>query len=449
MRRDAKPASPAKPGREASRFYLPRRGAGPGRDESRPYTGPCKARRGAIHRALFALALALLSFPTLAADWPQFRGPQRDGRSPEVGLLETWPAGGPKVLWRAPLGDGYSGLAIAGGKVFTLWGAEGGEWLGAFEAASGKALWRLRLDANRRDDMGSGPRSTPTVDGELVYALGASGKLVAAEAATGKERWKVDLVAAYGAGVPQWGVSVSPLVEGDRLLLDVGGRAGFSLVALEKQTGKLLWSTATDKAGYSAPLAITVDGVRQVLFFTGTAMVGVAPGDGKVLWRFPWKTDWDVNAAMPVFLPPDKVFFSSGYGVGAAVLRLAKKGTGVEATEVWRSKVMKNHFASSVLVGSHLYGFDDGTLKCIDAMTGAERWKQRGFAKGSLLYADGHLYVFSEQGELALVEATAEAYREKGRFPLFRERTWTVPSLSNGTLFVRSPGELVALKVSP
>jgi outer membrane protein assembly factor BamB len=398
--------------------------------------------------AAFLAPVLALATPAAAADWPQYRGPNRDGRSPETGLARSWPAAGPPVLWRAALGNGYSGLAVARGRVYTQFGNGRDEYIVAFDAASGKELWRARTDADRDDGQGGGPRSTPTVEGGLAYALSAQGKLSAFDAATGARRWGSDLVREVGARVPQWGVSTSPLVEGNLLLVDAGGRPGHSLVALDKKSGKLAWAAETDQAGYSAPLTVAVDGVKQVLFFTGTSLVAVAPGDGRALWRVPWETSYDVNAAMPVFIPPDLVFISSGYDKGAQVLRVKRQGSGAAVEAVWRSRVMKNHFNSSVLVDGALYGFDDGTLKAIEARSGAERWKERGFAKGSLLYADGHLYVLSERGLLALVEATPEAYREKARFQLFEAKTWTMPSLADGRLFVRSEGELVALDVS-
>ncbi len=295
--------------------------------------------------------------------------------------------------------------------------------------------------------MGNGPRSTPTVDGDAVFGLGSRGRLVALEAASGKERWSVDLAAAFGAQIPQWGVSNSPLVEGDLVMLDAGGRPGHSLLAFDKKTGKLAWASQTDRPGYSSPLAVTAAGVRQVLFFTGSALVSVEPATGKALWRYPWTTDYDVNAAMPIAVPDDQIFISSGYGHGAVMLKVKKQGAGLGVEEVWKSTVMKNHFNSSVLVAGYLYGFDDGTFKCVDAATGAEQWKQRGFGKGSLAYADGNLYVLSDQGALALVEAKPSSYSEKGRVALFSSRTWTMPTLAQGQVFLRDQKELLALKV--
>jgi outer membrane protein assembly factor BamB len=398
-----------------------------------------------------ALLCILAAHSAVAADapWPNYRGPGYDGRSSETGLALSWGESGPPELWRAELGDGYSGMTVAHGKVYTMYGAGGDEILAAFDAESGRQVWRLRVDANRRDPMGGGPRSTPTADGSRVYALGAMGQLVAVDAERGTPVWQLDLKAAYGARPPQWGVSTSPVVAGELLLLDVGGRSGYSLVALDKASGKLRWHSQTDEAGYSTPLVVTAAGRKQVLFFTASALVSVALDDGALNWRYPWKTSYDVNAAMPVFIPPDKVLISSSYDVGAAVLGIRATQRGLEVQEVWKSRVLKNHFNSSVLVDGVLYGFDDGTLKAIDPSGGEEHWRQRGFAKGSLIYADGHLIIFGERGQLAVAEATPEAYRERSSAQVFNAKTWTMPTLADGRLFLRSERELVALDLRP
>lgn len=399
--------------------------------------------------AVLALAAAALTLTAAAADWPQYRGLERDGHSPERGVARAWPSGGPPVLWRQSLGEGYSGIAVADGRVYTLYGRGGDELALCLDAATGEEVWRFRLGANRRDGQGGGPRSTPTVAGRQVFVLGASGHLYALDAATGTKRWGHDLVEEFGARIPQWGASTSPLVEDGLVLVDVGGRRGHSLMAFEAATGKVRWARGDDKAGYSSPLAVTAAGVRQVLFFTGTALVSIDPATGGELWRYPWRTSYDVNAAMPVFVPPDRVFLSSGYGVGAALLEITRGEDGVGYREVWRSRVMQNHFNSSVLVGDHLYGFDNAILTCVDARTGEQRWQERGgFSKGSLLYADGHLFILGERGTLALAEATPEGYREKARAQVLEGKTWTMPTLADGRLFVRSESELVALRMT-
>jgi outer membrane protein assembly factor BamB len=397
-------------------------------------------------RVLAAVAVALaLAGAALAADWPRYRGPGGDGRSAETGLVRGWGAEGPRVLWRLPLGEGYSGMAVVGGRVYTMFASGRDEFALSVDAATGKERWRFRTDANRFDDMGSGPRSTPTVDGSLVYVVGAQGKLYALEAANGRKVWGVDLVGDLGGRVPRWGVAASPLVDGDLLLVDAGGRDGHSIVAFDKKTGARRWGASNDLPGYSTPIAVTIGGLRQAVFFTGTRVIAVDPASGKVFWQSPWRTEYDVNAAMPVFVPPDKIFVSSGYDTGAMVLRVKREGSGAVAEKVWQSRVMKNHFNSSVLVGDYLYGFDDGTLKCVHAASGETRWAERGFAKGSLLYADGLLVVLSERGLLVLADASPEAYRERARSQVLQGKTWTMPSLADGRLFLRTERELVAL----
>ena len=392
-------------------------------------------------------AAALAATATGKADWPQYRGPQRAGLSQETGLLKSWPAEGPKALWRVPLGDGYSGISLSGGLAFTMYSKGGEEFAAAFDAATGKEIWKVRIDTARRDDFGDGPRSTPTVDGETVYAVGASGALFALKAASGDPIWTKDLKKEFGAPVPQWGVSTSPLVEGDLLLLDAGAGKGKSLVALDKKTGATRWTAHSDRPGYSSPLAATFQGVRQILSLAGSSLVSVAAADGKVLWSVPWETSYDVNAAMPVLIPPDKVFISSGYDKGGAVYRVKKEGDAFKAEEVWNNRVLKNHFNSSVHYGGYLYGFDDATLKCVDAATGEEKWRQRGFQKGSLLIADGHLVILSEAGLLLLAEASPTAFKEEGRLQVLEGRTWTMPSLAGGKLYLRNQKEMVALSL--
>jgi outer membrane protein assembly factor BamB len=381
-------------------------------------------------------------------EWSQFRGPTRDGISGETGLLVSWPEAGPRELWRVPLGNGYSGLSVSKGRLFTMFGKDGAEYAVGLDAADGKELWRVKTDANFKDMFGNGPRSTPTVDAGVVYALSGRGKLYALSAEDGSELWSRDLGKDYGAPTPKWGHATSPLIEGDLLLLDVGGRESSSVVAFHKGSGEEAWRAQDDKAGYSSPIVVTVDDTRQVLFFTGRSLVSLSPTDGTAYWRVPWKTSHDVNAAMPVFIAPDKVFVSSGYDVGGAVLQITIDGGNADVKEVWRNREMKNKFSSSVLHDGHLYGFDEGTLKCIDAADGSTMWRQRGFGHGSLIYADGHLIVLGNKGQLALVEATPEDYREKGQTRIFEGKTWTLPTLSGGRLFLRDEKQALALEVS-
>lgn len=392
-----------------------------------------------------ALALPLAA---IADDWPAYRGRNQDGSSAETGLLTQWNEDGPRRLWSTTLGTGYSAISVVGGLVFTQFGDGTDEFVAAFSRDDGKELWRVRTDRDRYDSFGRGPRSTPTIAEGTVFAMGALGKIFALEAASGRVLWSVDLVAEYGAKVPQWGVSTSPTVTGELVLLDVGGRADFSLVALDQKSGALRWHSQTDKPGYSTPLLAELAGEPHAVFFTGTALVGVSPLNGRLLWRYPWSTSYDVNAAMPVAVSANRIFLSSGYDSGAAMLEVKSNGEGFEIEEVWRSRRMKNHFNSSVLVGDHLYGFDNSTLKCIRADNGEEEWVQRGFSKGALIHADGVLIVLGEKGLLAIAEATPEAYREKARFKPFNSKTWTMPTLADGVLYLRNEQELVAFDLN-
>lgn len=382
---------------------------------------------------------------TASFDWPQWRGPNRDGISSETGLLKTWPTTGPRVLWRVGSGEGYSGIVISQGRAFTILGVERNEVVVALDADTGTELWRTVIDGLFQNDQGNGPRSTPTVDGETLYALSGESRLVALAAKDGRKIWEHDLRSKFGARVPRWGVSTSPLVEGNMLLVDVGGKSGHSVMAFNKANGAVLWNSESDLPGYSAPIAVTVSGTRQILAFTGTALVALAANDGRSLWRYPWETSYDVNAATPIFIAPDRVFISSGYGKGSALLYMQTNNGKAGVREVWKSREMKNHFSSSILYQNHLYGFDDAFLTCLDLAGGAPKWQQRGFQKGSLLLADGHLIVLGERGTLALVEATPAGYNEKASVQILNGKCWTMPSLANGKLYLRNQSEMLCL----
>ena len=401
----------------------------------------------------------------IATEWPQWRGPNRDGVSGEVGLLKEWSPNGPKVLWKVPLGEGFSGISVSQGRVYTMFSEGNDEFVVCLNATDGGEIWRFRSDKNYHEGQGgNGPRATPTIDGDLLFTISAYGKLYALNAANGQEVWSHDLQRKFGSDMPRWGFSTSPLVDGESLLVEVGGKGEKSIVAFNKKTGDVIWSSHKDKLGYSSPIAITVQGIRQLIFLTGTKVVSVSPTDGTIYWQRPWKTGYDVNAATPVFIPPDKVFISSGYDKGATVLQMRvfvspeddraatdqireNQGT-VRIEEIWKNRKMKNQFASSVLHENYLYGFDNSILKCIEANTGEEQWKSRGFGKGTVILADGHLIILSDRGKLGLVEATPTGYIEKANAKVLGGLCWTVPTLANGKLYVRNEQEMVCLDMT-
>ncbi|HJZ12203.1 MAG TPA: PQQ-binding-like beta-propeller repeat protein [Acidobacteriota bacterium] len=396
---------------------------------------------------LLVTLLLTLTAITFAADWPQWRGLNRDGISKETGLAQGWPKTGPTVVWRVPIGEGYSAVSIAAGRLYTMDAKDPDEFVVCLNQADGKVLWRIRIDEMFNNDQGNGPRSTPTVDGKVVYALSANGTLAALNAANGNRIWSHNLRSEFDSRIPTWGTATSPLVEGNLLLVDVGGKAGHALIAFNKQDGSIAWKTHSDLQGYASPIAVTIGGVRQILFFTGRALVSVSP-QGKVYSKYDWSTDYNANIATPILVPPDKIFISTNYGTGAALVRVIISGGNPAFQQIWKSKVMENHFNSSVLYQGNLYGFDNAVLKCIDAGTGAEKWKKSGLGKGSLILAGNTLIVLGDRGQLALVDATPAEYKEKAFYQAMQAKTWTMPSLAHGKLYLRSQRELISIDLT-
>ncbi len=409
----------------------------------------CSGEGGANFGNVDAAPAPTAKVSPVKGSWPQFRGPNQDGISSATGFRKEWPAAGPPVQWRTEVGAGYSGISVAGGLVYTMFNRGGSEWLSAFDSTDGSVRWKLKMDSEYKDPFGDGPRSTPVVDGSVIFALGARGKLVAVNAQTGGPvLWSKNLVGDLGGRIPQWGISTAPLVEGDLLLVDVGGPAGRSIVAFDKATGDVVWTAGDDAPGYSTPIPFTAEGVRQVAFLTSTKISGISPKDGKLLWSRPWKTSYDVNAAAPIFIPPNRLFVSSGYDTGSALLEIRRVDEGFQVSEVWRARNLKNKFSSSIRVGDTIYGFDNETFKAIDLATGKDRWRKRGLGHGSLTYADGHLIVLGEKGTLVLVEASPEAYQEKASVDFFDGKCWTVPTLVGDRLYLRDEKQLVSLDLS-
>ena len=381
-------------------------------------------------------------------DWPQWRGPRRDGVSAEKGLLRRWPAGGPPQAWQATgAGEGYSSFAVAGGRLFTL-GARGGtEYVVAFDAESGRRLWESANGRRFENDRGSGPRATPTVDGDRVYAFGASGDLSVFEAATGRQVWTVNVLRTYGGTNIRWGLSESPLVLADRILVNAGG-PGASVVALRKQDGSLIWKSQSDEAGYSSGVAQEIAGMRQAVFFTGERAIGLAVADGRLLWSYDRVANRTANIATPI-VRGNQVFLSSDYGTGAALLEISRAGSGMAAREVYFTRDMRNHHASAVLVGDHLYGFSSAILTAMHFETGRQAWRDRSVGKGSLAFADDRLYLFSENGVVGLAEANPAGYVEHGRFQIRTGSlpTWSHPVVAGGKLFLRDQDTIFAYDV--
>jgi len=384
-----------------------------------------------------------------AADWPQWRGVRRDGRTAETGLLRQWPAAGPGLLWRVDgLGEGYSSFSIANGKLFTQSQKKGRQWVMALDASTGKPIWETPAGEHFPQDRGHGPRGTPTVDGDTLYSLSADGTLVSLVAATGKKNWESNILRDFKGSQIKWGLSESPLVDGNRLIVTPGGKDK-AVVALDKGTGKPLWGGGDDQAGYSSAIAFDFGGQRHIVAFTSSGAIGLNAANGSVMWNYTKVSNRTANIATPIY-HDGHVFLSSDYGTGCALLKLTAAGERIKATEVYFNREMRNHYGSSVLLDKHLYGFSSGILTSMDLMTGEVAWKDRSVGKGQVILAEGLLYLQGETGTVALAEATPTAYKEISRFEFGRGDypLWTLPVIAGGRLYLRDQGKLACYKIS-
>lgn len=396
---------------------------------------------------LVPLLVCLVTVATASSGhWPQWRGPDRTDVSKETGLLKSWPEGGPKRAWLFEnAGLGYAGYAIVGGKLFTMGVRDGGEQLIAVDAKEGKELWSARMGETLKNDWGDGPRGTPSVDGDRVYAMSGRGNLICASAADGKIVWQ-HTMKEFGGGTPDWGYTESVLVDGDKVVCTPGGRKG-ALVALDKKTGELVWQSKdfTDPAHYSSIIAAQHGGKRQYIQLTEKHVVGISAEDGKLLWS----SDWPGSTAViptPIF-SDGHVYVTAGYGAGCKLIKL---GPTNEASEVYFNKEMINHHGGVVLVDGHLYGHSDRPVNgwlCQNFKTGQQVWLEKdALGKGAVTYADGMLYCLAEKdGTVALVEASPKGWKEHGRFKLAAQTTqrnpkgriWTHPVVTGGRLYLR------------
>jgi outer membrane protein assembly factor BamB len=395
--------------------------------------------------AVLLLCLAQQALAQTAAIWPQWRGPNRDGISKETGLLKQWPAEGPPLVWKATgAGRGYSSFSVANGKLYTLGLRGDREFVIAFDVATGKEAWATAHGSAFRNDRGDGPRGTPTVDGDRVYALGGDGDLSALDAGTGKIIWTKNILKEFRGSNITWGISESPLVLGNKVLVNPGG-PNASIVALNKADGSVIWKSQSDRAGYSSGIPVEVNGATQVVFFTSERALGLDAKDGRLLWDYSRPANDVANVATPI-VRANRVFISSDYGTGGGVVEIKPDN---KAQEIWFTKDMRNHHSSSVLIGDYLYGFSSAILTAIKFDTGEIAWRDRSVGKGSLVYADGNLYCFSENGVVGLVEATPTGYTEKGRFRIPQDSlpTWTHPVVAGGRLYLRDQDTIYAFDV--
>ena len=375
-----------------------------------------------------------------AADWPNWRGPNYNGISKETGWVAAWPQEGPKVLWRASVGTGFSSIAVSNGRVYAMGNINDRDILYCFEADTGKEIWRQSYPCPLfKKQHEGGPAATPTVHGDAVYTFSKNGDTIRFDVATGKVVWHRDITKELGVKHPTWYYAGSPFIVDDLVILN----AGTSGIALNKADGSLRWKNGNGPPGYATAVPYTTESKKCVAIFGAKEIVGLVATTGKRLWRFPWKTPYDENIVDPI-ISGDTVFVSSGCGVGCALLKIEDGNV----TKVWRNKNMRNHLNSSVLWQGYLYGFDENELKCLDFKTGHVRWSHKGLGKGSLMIADGKLIILGEKGKLVIAKASPGKFEELAAARVLTGKCWTVPVLANGRIYARNAkGQLVCVDV--
>ena len=402
--------------------------------------------------AVIAASSAAALHSAQAADWPQWRGPERNGISPETGLLKQWPEGGPQLLWQVKgLGDGYGAPSVADGTIYLVVneGLEK-ESVIALNEADGSRRWSTPIgkvgNPEQRPNYPAA-RSTPTVAGNSLYALGSDGDLVCLERETGNVRWQKDLRSDFGGKPGEWAYAESPLVDGEKVIVAPGGEEA-ALVALNRETGDVIWEAAvpgSDAAGYASVVISEVDGVKQYVAFLGIGLVGVDAETGEFLWLYE-QTKGIANSPTPVVR--DGYVYSGAGRAGGGLVRLNPQQDEVEVEQVYFSPKLPNAQGGFILIGDYLYGGGGSTLMCLDFKTGEVQWEERLPAPSSMCYADGRLYLHAENGDVLLVEATPEAYQEKGHFTPAdqpdrgRAKAWAYPVIANGRLYIRDLGKL-------
>ena len=381
--------------------------------------------------------------------WTDFRGPARDGRYDEAPIRTSWPAQGLPLLWKQPIGGGYASFVIAEGMAFTIEQRRQQEVVAAYDVETGRELWTQASDAEFRESMGGdGPRATPTWEAGRLYSLGAEGDLRCFEAKTGKLNWSRNILKDAGADNLQWGMSGSPLIVDDKVIVLPGGRSGKSVVAYNKLTGRQVWNSLNDTQAYVSPMLVTLAGRRQILVVSSNRIVGLGVEDGALLWETKWNTDMGINVSQPIPIDANRFFISSGYGKGAALVEISSSGDGFTANKVWENTSMKNKFNSSVLYEGNVYGLDEGILTCVDVKTGERRWKGGRYGYGQVILGSGHLIIITDSGELVLVKATPDKQIELARFPAIEGKTWNYPAIADGRLLVRNQTQMACFDVS-
>jgi outer membrane protein assembly factor BamB len=422
-------------------------------DTANPTTAPAANSNQATTAAPAASAATETGSETASAHagrnyWTDFRGPRRDGRYDEMAVVTSWPASGLAPIWKQPIGIGYASFVIADGRAYTLEQRRRQEVATAYDVASGREIWAQGWNAEFTDETGDGPRATPTWDNGRLYALGATGELRCLDAKTGAVVWGKNILRENGASNLPWAMAASPLIVDDKVIVLPGGTSGNSVVAYNKNNGTPVWKALNDRQAYVSPMLVTLSGRRQILVVSSSRIVGLAPENGAVLWSQGWDTDMGINVSQPIVVDANRVFISSGYGKGAALLEVSGSGSSFSVKSIWENINMKNKFNSSVLHNGHVYGLDEGILTCVDVNTGERKWKGGRYGYGQVLLASNHLIVSTDQGELVLLRATPDQHAEVARFAALEGKTWNYPAIAGGRLLVRNATQMAAYNIA-
>ncbi|WP_372369538.1 PQQ-binding-like beta-propeller repeat protein [Candidatus Uabimicrobium sp. HlEnr_7] len=430
-----------------------------------------------MHKLLLSILLICLSY---GDDWPQWRGAKGDGISLEKNILKTWPNQGPKKLWDFSLGEGFSGVSISQSMAITMYGdLPGGpkkkkpetptakkmhngynfdipieqqeqnkyEYVVAINVNTGKLIWKTKINELYYNQMGNGPRATPTIDNNRVYTVSGQGYLSCLSLEDGHKIWQKKLFLDFQSDNLLFGISSSPIIYNNWLIYQVG-KGKNAIVAFDKMSGNVVWQMSGKGPSYATPIHANIFNKSQLIFFNRDGLVSIDPQTQKYIWHYPWTTFEQIHASTPI-VKDNYIFISSGYQTGAAVIELQEKEGVILPKLLWKTPRMKNHFSSSVLLGDYIYGFHNRILKCMNFYTGKEKWQTRGFAKGSIIAIPEQLIVLGEGGNLALIEASTEKYSLKAEFKPFAKKTvcWTIPSIANGKLFIRNKTSLICFSL--
>lgn len=394
-------------------------------------------------RSIAILITCVFTIPFAhAGDWYQYHGPNRDRISSETGWNTDWSESAPNIAWKANVGTGFSSVSVADGKAYTMGNSNDQDTIWCFDVKTGDVVWKFTYDCELQPNLyEGGPGCTPAVYDGLVYTVSKEGHFYCLDAKTGDEKWLVELQKDFGMKLPEWRFSVSPLIEKDWVVLEFG-----LFVAFDRKSGEVVWKSENEyKTSYGSPIAFNMNGKRCFAGFNGFGLVVVDASNGKEITKFRWKTNYDINAATPIY-KDGQFFLSSGYGVGGGLVDIKEDGS---AEELWHNRRMRNQMNASVLWDGTLFGFDESNLRAVDFKSGDENWMKNGLGKGTLTVVDGKLLILAEKGDLVLAKTNPKEYEEISRMNVLSGKCWTIPVFANKMIYCRNAaGDLVCVDVS-